>query len=168
MSRLASWGWWWRVIHSHDLAQASGEVAEQAGAYVCVHPFAGGEEPGHLVHALIESSSVFAKDGGVGTQSCCHLGSLQVPQVLHRHLQDVCFLQLGVPGAIFLQGIQDEGLQLPQALIDPGPAPLLHDRLGGLSVFTGTLGLVRRVAGGSWGTSNRGGCRFLHGISGHF
>lgn len=29
-----------------------------------------------------------------------HLHALQVPQVLHSHLQDVCFFQLGVSGAL--------------------------------------------------------------------
>lgn len=29
-----------------------------------------------------------------------HLSSLQVPEVLHCHLQDVCLLQFGVSGAL--------------------------------------------------------------------
>lgn len=42
---------------------------------------------------------------------------------------------------IFFQGIQNEGLELPQALIDPGAAPLLHDRLGGLERREETRGM---------------------------
>lgn len=34
-------------------------------------------------------------------QLTAHLYALQVPQVLHCHLQDVCFFQLGVSGALW-------------------------------------------------------------------
>lgn len=62
---------WWGVIHGHDLPQASREVAEQAGTDVGVDPLAGGEEPGHLVHALVETSPVFAQHRGVGAEGGC-------------------------------------------------------------------------------------------------
>lgn len=80
--------------------------------------------------------------------------------MLHRHLQDVRLLQLGVSGAlrrrkqhlvsitrqlsdrkrfeintyIFFEGIQDERFQLTQALVDPRSSPLFHDRLRGLQL----------------------------------
>lgn len=38
------------------------------------------------------------------------------------------------PTYIFPEGVQDEGLELRQTLVDARSAPLLHDRLGGLRV----------------------------------
>lgn len=61
----------WQVVHGHDLPQASREVAQQAGSHVGVHPLAGGQEPRHLVHALIETSPVFAQHAGVSAESGC-------------------------------------------------------------------------------------------------
>lgn len=134
-----------RVVHGHHLAHAAGQVVEEPGPHLRVHPLWGGQEAGDLVHALVESCSVFAEDGGVcwercwggrgekvtlvtrsaactwlqGVFSCfffnlffkcwpallnkltAHLDALQVPQVLHCHLQDVRFLQLGVSGALW-------------------------------------------------------------------
>lgn len=89
------------------------------------------------------------------------LVALQVPQVLHGHLQYICLLQFGVSGTlqggrqrqglvldaqsggksqreargcshVFLEGVQDEGLQLTQTLIDPSTSAFFHDWFGRL------------------------------------
>lgn len=127
-----------RIVHGHHLAHAAGQVVEEPRPHLRVHPLWGGQEAGDLVHALVESSSVFAQDGGICWERCwekerwrisvthrwiyyffnsswrydvfdlfiwldkltAHLHALQVPQVLHCHFQDICFLQLGVSGAL--------------------------------------------------------------------
>lgn len=86
-----------------------------------------------------------------------HVQTLQAPQVLDGHLQDVRLLQFGVSAAleseerssvsagpaaparcaraaayVFLQRVQDEALQLRQALVDARASALLHDGFGGL------------------------------------
>lgn len=54
-----------RVVHGHHLAHAAGQVAEEPRPNLRVHSLRGGEEAGHLVHALVEAGAVFAEDAGV-------------------------------------------------------------------------------------------------------
>lgn len=54
-----------RVVHGHHLAHAAGQVVEEPRPHLRVHPLRGGEEAGDLVHALVETGSVFAQDAGV-------------------------------------------------------------------------------------------------------
>lgn len=54
-----------RVVHGHHLAHAAGQVVEEPRPHLRVHPLRGGEETGDLVHALVETGSVFAQDAGV-------------------------------------------------------------------------------------------------------
>lgn len=54
-----------RVVHGHHLAHAAGQVAEEPGPHLRVHPLGGGQEARDLVHALVESGSVFTEDGGI-------------------------------------------------------------------------------------------------------
>lgn len=53
------------VVHGHHLTHAAGQVAEEPRPDFRVHPLRGGQEAGDLVHALVESGSVFAQDRGV-------------------------------------------------------------------------------------------------------
>ncbi len=46
-------------------------MTQKAGPDLGVNPFTGGQEPGHLVHAFTESSSVFPKNGGIRVQGSC-------------------------------------------------------------------------------------------------
>lgn len=194
-----------RVVQGHHLAHAVGQVVEEPRPHLGVHPLGGGQEAGDLVHALVESGSVFTQDGGICWERCCvgkerghqwrisdfvtlssaswwlhnvfsthfyeltaHLHALQVPQVLHCHLQDVCFFQLGVSGAlwkktgraksifklhlrpnkyqwrrleedvkfvltyIFFKCVQDECLELPEALVNSCSPAFFHDGFGWL------------------------------------
>lgn len=54
-----------RVVHGHHLAHAAGQVAEEPRPHLRVHTLGGGEEAGHLVHALVEAGPVFAEDAGI-------------------------------------------------------------------------------------------------------
>lgn len=130
-------------VHSIDLGHAGRQVAEEASPHLCVHTFTSGQETGDLSYTLTEAGSVFTQDGRVCVHSSGHLKSLQVPEVLHSHLKDVRLLQFGVSGAVFLECVQDQGLQLAQTLIDPRTSPLFHDwfrRLSALCLGPGFFG----------------------------
>lgn len=118
------------VVHRVDLGHAAGQVAEEPRPDLGVDTFAGGQEPGDFIHALAETGTIFSQDSGVGVEGSGHLSPLEVPEMLHRHLQDVRLLQFRVSGAIFFERIQDESFQLPQALVDSGSSPLFHNWLG--------------------------------------
>lgn len=53
---------------------------------------------------------------------------LEVPD---GQLEDVRLLQLGVFGVVSFGRVQDESLESGEALVDPRPAPLLHQGLVG-------------------------------------
>lgn len=141
------------LLGVHHLAHAAGQVAEKSGAHLRVHSFRSGQEACHLVHALIKTSAILAQDRGISREGA-HLHALQVPQVLDGHLQDVRLFQFRVSGTIFFECVQDEGLELPQTLVDSGSAAFLHDGFGRLSVLAGVLGFVRGVRSGRRGTGN--------------
>lgn len=67
-------------------------------------------------------------------QGCGHLSPLEIPEMLHRPLQDFRLLQFRVSVAIFFECIQDESFQLAQALVHSGSSPLLLNWLGQVSV----------------------------------
>lgn len=62
--RLLGRGLLW-IVHGHHLAHAAGQVVEEPRPHLRVHSVRGGQEAGDLVHALVESGSVFAEHGGV-------------------------------------------------------------------------------------------------------
>lgn len=53
------------VVDGQHLVHAAGQVVEEPRPHLRVHALGGGEEAGDLVHALVESGSVFAQNGGV-------------------------------------------------------------------------------------------------------
>lgn len=59
------------IIHGIDLGHAVGQVAEESRPDFGVDTFAGGQEPGHFIHALTESGTIFSQDSGVGVQGSC-------------------------------------------------------------------------------------------------
>lgn len=117
------------IGHGVDLGHAVGQVAEQPGAHLGVNALARGQEAGHLVHALAEAGAVFPQYARICAQRGGHLRALQVPEVLHGHLQDIGLLQLGMPRAIFLKSIQNQSFQLAQAFIYSRSSSFLHDWL---------------------------------------
>jgi len=54
------------VVHGDHLAHAAGQVVEETGSNLGVHPLAGGQEAGDFVHAFVESCTVLAQHCGVG------------------------------------------------------------------------------------------------------
>lgn len=60
-----------RVIHRHHLAHAAGQVVEEPRPHLRIHPLWGGQEAGDLVHALVESGSILAQNGGICWECCC-------------------------------------------------------------------------------------------------
>lgn len=59
------------IVHGVDLGHAVGQVTEQPRPDLGIDAFAGGQESSDFVHALTETRTVFAQDGGVCVQSSC-------------------------------------------------------------------------------------------------
>jgi hypothetical protein len=62
--------------------------------------------------------------------------------VSHKLLQQVAVIELTY---ILMQGIQNQGFEFIEAVIDSRTTPLLHDRLCGTTMLTGSL--IRRLFG---------------------
>lgn len=155
------------IVHGVDLGHAVGQVTEQPRPDLGVDTFAGGQESGDFIHAFTESGAIFSQNSGVGIQGSGHLSSLEVPEMLHRHLQDVRLLQFGVSGAILFESVQDESFQLSQTLVDSGSSPFFHNWLRGLSVLGGCLGFIGGCVHACRGCSDRRGGGFFHHIGRH-
>lgn len=120
------WGERRGVVHA---GEAVGEVVEEPLADRVVDPFDSGHESGDFVGALGEPGSELGHLGGLRGHLLLHL---EVLQVLDGHLQDVGLLQLGVPGVVLLERVQDEVLELREAVVDASASAFLHDWFGTL------------------------------------
>lgn len=96
-------------------------------------------KPTNLLGTLVESSLEFIHHIWVGCLRHSILLTLEVLQMLHRHLQNVSLFQLRVTCRVFLHCIQDEGLQLVQAVVNSRSTTLLHDGLVTPAIVTGPL-----------------------------
>lgn len=59
------------IVHGVDLRHAVGQVTQQPRPDLGVDAFAGGQEPGDLIHTLAETSTILSQHGGVSVQSSC-------------------------------------------------------------------------------------------------
>lgn len=92
----------------------------------------------HLAGTLCKPCSKFIQYTWICCCRHCYLLTLKVLQVLHRHLQDVGLLQLGVSCRIFFHGVQYQCFQLIKTVIDSSSTPFLHDRFITPSIFVRT------------------------------
>lgn len=77
------------------LGDAGGEVGEEAGAQrvAGVQALHGGQVTGNLCHTLPETQRQEVQSQSVGVEISFPSCSLQHLQMIHSHLQNLCFLQ---------------------------------------------------------------------------